>query len=95
LVPEQKIRCGTPRFDAGGGGINVSRQLSRLGGESVAILWLEALLNVQLLQELLDQDDIKYKTIATRVGHVKLCFAVDDNTNSPISFWDFRWSDFT
>jgi 6-phosphofructokinase 2 len=41
LVPEQKIRCGTPRFDAGGGGINVSRQLSRLGGESVAILWLE------------------------------------------------------
>jgi 6-phosphofructokinase 2 len=25
LVPEQKIRCQTPLFDAGGGGINVSK----------------------------------------------------------------------
>jgi hypothetical protein len=26
LVPEQKIRCQTPLFDAGGGGINVSKR---------------------------------------------------------------------
>jgi 6-phosphofructokinase 2 len=26
LVAEQKIRCEEPRFDAGGGGINVSKR---------------------------------------------------------------------
>lgn len=36
LVAEQKIRCSEPRFDAGGGGINVSKAISRLGGN----LWL-------------------------------------------------------
>jgi 6-phosphofructokinase 2 len=29
-VAEQKIRCEEPRFDAGGGGINVSKAIFRL-----------------------------------------------------------------
>jgi 6-phosphofructokinase 2 len=33
-LAEQKIRCEEPRFDAGGGGINVSKAISRLGGTS-------------------------------------------------------------
>jgi 6-phosphofructokinase 2 len=37
LVPEQKIRCQTPLFDAGGGGINVSKAISRLEGKSLVI----------------------------------------------------------
>lgn len=37
LVAEQKIRCEEPRFDAGGGGINVSKAIARLGGKSLAI----------------------------------------------------------
>lgn len=31
-----KLRCATPRFDPGGGGINVSRVINRLGGRSTA-----------------------------------------------------------
>lgn len=31
-----KLRCAAPRFDPGGGGINVSRVIARLGGESTA-----------------------------------------------------------
>jgi 6-phosphofructokinase 2 len=38
LVPEQKIRCQTPLFDAGGGGINVSKAISRLEGKSLAVI---------------------------------------------------------
>ena len=30
LAPEQKIRCSAPRYDAGGGGINVSKAIARL-----------------------------------------------------------------
>lgn len=34
LVPNQKLRCETPSVDPGGGGVNVSRAIRILGGES-------------------------------------------------------------
>lgn len=37
LVAEQKIRCERPRYDAGGGGINVSKAIAKLGGKSSCI----------------------------------------------------------
>ena len=38
--PGQKLRCEAPRTDPGGGGINVSRVIKRLGGESLALVAL-------------------------------------------------------
>lgn len=35
--PEHKLRCGPSRVDPGGGGVNVSRVIERLGGHSTAI----------------------------------------------------------
>ncbi|MFN7135479.1 MAG: 1-phosphofructokinase family hexose kinase [Myxococcales bacterium] len=37
VEPEHKLRCTTPRLDPGGGGINVSRALKKLGCESTAV----------------------------------------------------------
>lgn len=37
LIPEHKLHCTQPRYDAGGGGINVSKAIRRLGGESLAL----------------------------------------------------------
>jgi 6-phosphofructokinase 2 len=37
VVPEDKLRCKRPRFDAGGGGINVARAVTTLGGEATAL----------------------------------------------------------
>lgn len=37
VVPERKLRCGIPRFYPGGGGINVSRAVGLLGGQSKAL----------------------------------------------------------
>ena len=37
IEPSHKIRCGVPRRDAGGGGINVARAVRRLGGAAEAI----------------------------------------------------------
>lgn len=37
VVPEHKVRCDEPTYEPGGGGLNVSRALRRLGGESVAV----------------------------------------------------------
>jgi len=36
IVPDQKIRCEKPKYEPGGGGINVSRALKKLGGDSIA-----------------------------------------------------------
>ena len=40
VVPEHKLRCDVLRHEPGGGGINVSRAIRQLGGESVAFFWL-------------------------------------------------------
>ncbi|RZT59556.1 6-phosphofructokinase [Microcella alkaliphila] len=37
VMPEHKMRCGPSRLDPGGGGVNVSRVIARLGGQSTAI----------------------------------------------------------
>jgi 6-phosphofructokinase 2 len=37
LVPEQKLRCSALQLDAGGGGINVSKGIRKLGGNSTAV----------------------------------------------------------
>lgn len=37
LMPEAKLRCENPTHQAGGGGVNVSRAIKKLGGNSIAI----------------------------------------------------------
>ncbi|MBV8186518.1 MAG: 1-phosphofructokinase family hexose kinase [Alphaproteobacteria bacterium] len=37
VVPMHKLRCGAPRYDPGGGGINVARVVCALGGDALAI----------------------------------------------------------
>ncbi|RZS56345.1 6-phosphofructokinase [Microcella putealis] len=37
VMAEHKMRCGPSRLDPGGGGVNVSRVIARLGGQSTAI----------------------------------------------------------
>jgi 6-phosphofructokinase 2 len=38
VEPTHKLRCSVPRYDPGGGGINVARAVHALGGDAVAIL---------------------------------------------------------
>jgi 6-phosphofructokinase 2 len=37
LVPEKKLRCKAPKFEPGGGGVNVARAIHKLGGQATAI----------------------------------------------------------
>lgn len=37
IVPGAKLRCGPVRREAGGGGVNVSRAITSLGGETLAL----------------------------------------------------------
>ena len=37
VEPTRKLRCSLPRYDPGGGGINVARVVATLGGDAVAV----------------------------------------------------------
>ena len=36
VLPDQKLRCAAPRYEPGGGGINVARAIRMLGGDALA-----------------------------------------------------------
>lgn len=85
LVPEQKIRCEEPRFDAGGGGVNVSKAISRLEGESLCVFTSGGPIGL-VLEELVQKDSIAFKAIKTKNWTRESFVAVDDNTNSQYRF---------
>ena len=37
LIPQKKLVCSTPKLEPGGGGINITRAIKKLGGEATAI----------------------------------------------------------
>ncbi len=53
VTPDQKLRCAAPVHEPGGGGINVSRVIRELGGDTLA-LWTRGGFTGELLQSLLD-----------------------------------------
>jgi 6-phosphofructokinase 2 len=62
VVPERKLRCAPPRWEPGGGGINVSRALHRLGGASTAF-YPAGGYSGDRLQDLLDEEGIDHRPI--------------------------------
>lgn len=62
LVPEKKLRCAEMVTEAGGGGINVSKAIKELGGESLAV-FPSGGMNGQLIEQYLREKHIRYKTI--------------------------------
>lgn len=85
LVPEQKIRCDAPRYDAGGGGINVSKAIARLNGESLALFTAGGPTG-EMIKELLLKEGIEVNPITVQNWTRESFVAVDDNTNSQYRF---------
>jgi 6-phosphofructokinase 2 len=67
VTAERKLRCSNPSREPGGGGINVSRAIKKLGGESIA-LYICGGLTGQMFQELLDNEGLNHKPIPIRDG---------------------------
>lgn len=57
IVPEKKLRCEAPKYEPGGGGINVSRALKRLGTKS-GTLFTSGGRTGKLLEELLQKEEL-------------------------------------
>jgi 6-phosphofructokinase 2 len=74
VEPDRKLRCDEPRREPGGGGLNVARAITRLGGDSLA-LWARGGTTGGLLGELLDSEGISHRPIPI-TGFVRESFAV-------------------
>ena len=85
MIPEQKLRCAPPKFEPGGGGINVSRALKRLGVDSLAVFPASGTTGL-LLQQLLSQEDIAQQPVATVNWTRENFIVVDTSTNHQYRF---------
>ncbi|RYE17474.1 MAG: 1-phosphofructokinase family hexose kinase [Sphingobacteriales bacterium] len=85
IVAEQKLDCDAPKFEPGGGGINVSRALKRLGLSSVAIFPAGGLTGKRL-QDLLDEENIEQKAIETKNLTRENFIVVNRTTNEQFRF---------
>jgi len=80
VAPEIKMRCANPSFDPGGGGINVSRAIQFLGGESTAVYTAGGHTGIKL-QELLDEEGIPNQPVSID-GMTRQGFAVFEVTST-------------
>lgn len=55
IEPNVKLRCTEPEIDPGGGGINVSRAIQLLGGQSTAMVAIGGTTGAQLLEALTEE----------------------------------------
>lgn len=63
VVPTHKLRCASAGRDPGGGGINVARVVSRLGGPVTAV-YPTGEISGQLLQRLVESEGVSSATFA-------------------------------
>ncbi len=80
IQPEKKLRCTQPVYEPGGGGINVSRGLERLGMASTA-LFASGGRTGELLQELLKKENITTLPV-TVAAETRENFIVVDTANN-------------
>ncbi len=60
VLAEHKLRCGPPHYEPGGGGINVSRAIRNLGGDTLAV-YFSGGIHGEMLQRLLDQENMHHR----------------------------------
>lgn len=85
LEAEQKISCESPRFDAGGGGVNVSKAIKRLGGLSKCIITSGGTQGV-FLEELLELEELNLEAVKIKSRTRENFIAVDRSTNDQYRF---------
>jgi 6-phosphofructokinase 2 len=77
LIPDKKLRCNEVLSEAGGGGINISKAIKKLGGETIC-LFPSGGVNGKLLEEYLSRDEIRYHSIPIQ-QNIRESFTVNES----------------
>lgn len=78
-MPTHKLRCAAPRYDPGGGGINVARAVHTLDGDAVAIFPAAGAAG-EMIRHLLDEEGISYDAVAI-AGFTRESLAVEERAS--------------
>ncbi|MGC2201091.1 MAG: 1-phosphofructokinase family hexose kinase, partial [Stellaceae bacterium] len=76
IVPAHKLRCDAPRYDPGGGGINVARAVHALGGDALAIFPAGGAAG-EMIRHLLREEGLAHRPIAID-GFTRESLAVEE-----------------
>ncbi len=79
VLPTNKLRCGMPRYDPGGGGINVARVAHVLGASVIAVFPAGGATG-GLVECLLEAEEIPSRRVHI-AGSTRESFSVDDRTS--------------
>jgi len=85
LIAEQKIRCEKPRYDAGGGGINVSKAIFKLGGSSTCVFTSGGSAG-EMLEDLIQKEKLEKIAIKTKNWTRENFIAFDNVTKAQYRF---------
>jgi 6-phosphofructokinase 2 len=85
LIPEKKLRCAAPKFEPGGGGINVARAIKKLGGNATPIYFAGGY-SGKFLQTLLSNEEVKSLVIETKSHTRENLIVVDESSNAQYRF---------
>lgn len=85
VVPNHKMRCREASYKPGGGGVNVSRAIHRLGGESLA-LFTSGGLHGQLIQQMLEQEGVTQQPISINGQTRENLIVLEESTGQQFRF---------
>lgn len=85
LLPEKKLKCSAPKLEPGGGGINISRAIKKLGGGAITIFPSGGYTG-KYFNYLLQQEDIETVIIETSNETRENIIVVDEATNKQYRF---------
>jgi 6-phosphofructokinase 2 len=79
IEPSHKLRCSMPRYDPGGGGINVARAVHALGGDATAIFPIGGPAG-EMIRHMLQQEGVAHRAVAIS-GFTRESLAVEELTS--------------
>jgi len=85
IMPEKKLRCEPPKFEPGGGGVNVSRAIKKLGGHSSAIYFAGGY-SGEFFRSLLDLENISSIVVPIQEYTRENMIVVDESNNFQYRF---------
>ncbi|WP_029033601.1 1-phosphofructokinase family hexose kinase [Salinimicrobium terrae] len=85
--PNEKLRCEKPLIDPGGGGVNVSRVIKRLGGESTAV-YTKGGHTGKLFSDLLKKEGVKEDPVPVKAD-LRQNFAITETSTGNLYRFGF------
>jgi 6-phosphofructokinase 2 len=76
VEPTHKLRCSVPRYDPGGGGINVARAVHALGGEAAAVFPIGGPAG-EMIRHMLQQERVAHYAIPI-TGFTRESLAIEE-----------------